>query len=78
MPCRSQPINVALTLPQAVVPSAPGNGSEVRPATPFSWSTLGQTAQVFVWHLESGRYFEGIYVITSRSEIEFPAFPDTA
>ena len=28
-----------------------------------------------MWHLESDRYFEGIYVITSRSEIEFPSIP---
>jgi hypothetical protein len=67
--------NVALELPRPVAPNAPGGGSDVGPGTLFSWSTLGQNAGVFVWHLESNSYFEGIYVVTSRSEIEFPVVP---
>ncbi len=67
--------NVALTLPRPVTPSAPPSMSEVGPGTVFSWSTLGQTAGVFVWHLESDGYFEGIYVITSRDSIEYPQVP---
>jgi hypothetical protein len=31
---------------------------------------------VYVFHLESNGYFEGIYVITSRSEIQYPQVPD--
>jgi hypothetical protein len=67
--------NVALALPRPVAPSAPANASQVQPGTLFSWSTVGQTAQVFVWHLESEAFFEGIYVITSRSTIEYPTVP---
>jgi hypothetical protein len=67
--------NVALVLPRPVSPNAPANGSAVGPGTPFSWSTVGQSAQVFVWHIESEAFFEGIYVITSRSEITFPQVP---
>lgn len=68
--------NVALTLPRPVAPIAPGGNSDGGPGTTFSWSTLGQTAGVYVWHLESNRFREGIYVITSRSEIEFPRVPN--
>jgi hypothetical protein len=67
--------NVALELPRPVAPNAPAGGSDVAPGTLFSWSTLGQTTGVFVWHLESNDYFEGIYVVTSRSELEFPTVP---
>jgi hypothetical protein len=67
--------NVALELPRPVAPTAPANGTQVGPGTVFAWSTLGQTAQVFVWHFESEGFFEGIYVITSRSEIEYPTVP---
>jgi hypothetical protein len=67
--------NVALELPRPLATSAPANASAVGPGTLFAWSTLGQTAQVFVWHLESEEFFEGIYVITSRSEIEYPRIP---
>jgi hypothetical protein len=66
--------NVALTLPQPVSLSAPGNATDVGPGTRFSWSTLGQTAQVFVWHLESD-ILEGIYVVTARSELTYPSVP---
>jgi hypothetical protein len=67
--------SVALALPRPVAPNAPGNGSEAGPGTTFSWSTVGQSAQVFVWHLESEAVYEGIFVITSRSEITFPQVP---
>jgi hypothetical protein len=67
--------NVALVLPRPVSPNAPANGSQAGPGTTFSWSSVGQSAQVFVWHLESEDYFEGIYVITSQSEIAYPQVP---
>jgi hypothetical protein len=67
--------NVALALPRPVAPNAPGNGSQAGPGTVFAWSTVGQTAQVFVWHLESDDFFEGIFVITARSEIQYPQIP---
>jgi hypothetical protein len=67
--------NVALVLPRPVSPSAPSTGSNAGPGTTFAWSTVGQSAQVFVWHLESEGFFEGIYVITSQSEIAFPQVP---
>ncbi len=67
--------NIALTLPRPVTASAPGSGTEAGPGTTFSWSTLGQTTGVYVWHLESDGFFEGIYVITSSSEIQFPRVP---
>jgi hypothetical protein len=67
--------NVALVLPRPVSPNAPANGSQAGPGTTFAWSSVGQSAQVFVWHLESQEYFEGIYVITSQSEIPYPEVP---
>jgi hypothetical protein len=67
--------NIALTLPRPVSTSSPGGGSVAGPETIFRWSTLGQTTGVYVWHLESDGFFEGISVITSSSEIQFPRVP---
>ncbi|HTV22408.1 MAG TPA: hypothetical protein VMG12_27155, partial [Polyangiaceae bacterium] len=67
--------NVDLVLPRPVAPNAPANGGTAGPGTTFSWSTVGQSARVFVWHLESEGFVEGIYVITSESSIELPQVP---
>jgi hypothetical protein len=67
--------NIALVLPRPVSLNAPAGGSSAGPGTTFAWSTVGQSARVFVWHLESESYFEGIYVITSQSEITYPEVP---
>jgi hypothetical protein len=67
--------NVALVLPRAVSPNAPASGSSAGPGTTFAWSSVGQSARVFVWHLESEAYFEGIYVITAQTEIAYPEVP---
>lgn len=67
--------NVALVLPRPVSLNAPADGAQVGPGTTFAWSSVGQSAQVFVWHLESQAYFEGIYVVTAGSEITYPQVP---
>jgi len=64
--------DVELVLPRPVAPTAPANGAQVGPGTTFAWSTLGQSARVFVWHLQSLDSLESIYVITARSQIEYP------
>jgi hypothetical protein len=67
--------NVALVLPRPVSLNAPADGTQAGPGTTFAWSSVGQSAQVFVWHLESEAYFEGIYVVTSQPEISYPEVP---
>ena len=64
--------NVQLTLPRPVTPTSPAQAAAASNESTFSWSALGQTAQVFVWHLESYQTFDGYYVITSRTQIEMP------
>jgi hypothetical protein len=68
--------DVALVLPKPVTLNGPQEGAEVTPSTAYSWSGLAQTAQTFVWHLEFSRTFEGMYVVTSRTQIELPSFAD--
>jgi hypothetical protein len=75
VPAAADQQNVALVLPRPVSLNAPAEGAQVGPGTTFAWSSVGQSAQVFVWHLESQAYFEGIYVVTAGSEITYPQVP---
>lgn len=68
--------DVALAIPNPVALSAPQQGASVTPSTPYSWSVAGQSAQTFLWHLEFSQTYEGMLVITSRTQIELPTFPD--
>jgi hypothetical protein len=68
--------DVELRIPNPVTLSSPQNGSLIDGATPFAWSTQNQTAQTFLFHLEFTDTYAGILVITSRSQIELPSFPD--
>jgi hypothetical protein len=69
--------DVALAIPNTVNLSAPQSGASVDAQTSFSWSTAGQTARTFLWHLESaGPFFEGMLVVTQRTQIGLPEFPD--
>jgi hypothetical protein len=68
--------DVALTVPRPVNLSSPQAGAPVTPSTFFSWSRLSQTAQTFLWHLEFDATYEGMYVVTTRTAIELPQFPD--
>lgn len=68
--------NIALAVPNPVTLGSPQNGGAVTPSTTYSWSALGQTARVFLWHLEFSSTFQGMYVLTSRTEIELPEFAD--
>lgn len=68
--------DVALVLPKPVTLNGPQQGAAVTPSTAYSWSGLAQTAQTFVWHLEFVQTFEGMYVVTSRTQIELPSFAD--
>jgi hypothetical protein len=69
--------DIALAIPNAVDLSGPLSGASVDAETRFAWSTAGQTARTFVWHLEStGPFFEGMLVITQRTQIALPEFPD--
>jgi hypothetical protein len=69
--------DVALAIPNTVKLSAPQSGARVDAETSFSWSTAGQSARTFLWHLESsGAFFEGMLVITQRTQIGLPEFPD--
>jgi len=67
---------VALSIPEPVTLNAPPGGAAVGSGTLFRWSALAQTARTFVWHMESVGYFEGIYVITARTEIPLPTVRD--
>jgi len=68
--------DVALTVPRPVNLSSPQAGAPVNPSTSYSWSPIGQTAQTFLWHLEFNATYEGMYVLTSRTQIELPQFSD--
>jgi hypothetical protein len=68
--------DIALTVPRPVTLASPQNGASVTPSTTYSWSALGQTAQVFLWHLELLPGLDGMFVLTSRTEIELPEFAD--
>jgi len=68
--------DIALTVPNPVNLAAPQADAPVTPRTPYSWSSLGQTARTFVWHLEFRDTFEGMLVITARTQIELPTFAD--
>jgi hypothetical protein len=63
---------LALAIPRAVTLTSPENAGAVTPSTPYVWSPLSQTAQTFLWHLESDGTYEGIFVLTSRTQIELP------
>jgi hypothetical protein len=68
--------DVTLAVPRSVTLVAPQPGGVVTPASTYSWSTLSQTARTFLWHLEFDATFEGMFVLTSRTEIELPTFAD--
>jgi hypothetical protein len=65
---------IALALPRPVTLTSPPDGGAVTPTTPYAWSTLSQTAQTFLWHLELDSTYEGMFVLTSRTQIELPEF----
>ena len=54
---------------------SPQTGGAVTPSTTYSWSALGQTAKVFLWHLQIDAA-QSMFVLTSRTEIELPEFAD--
>jgi hypothetical protein len=68
--------DIELEIPNPVTISSPQNGATIAPTTPFAWSTSSQTAKTFLFHLEFTDTYAGILVITSRSQIELPTFPD--
>ena len=68
--------DVVLNVPNPVNLTAPQSDAPVTPSTLYSWSSLGQTARTFVWRVEFRDTFEGMLVITSRTQIELPTFPD--
>lgn len=70
------PIDAPLAIPRPVTLSAPQVDAPVTPLTRFSWSPLSQTATTFLWHLEFVDTFQGIFVLTQRTQIELPQFPD--
>ncbi|HWO13984.1 MAG TPA: hypothetical protein VNN80_30985 [Polyangiaceae bacterium] len=69
--------DVALAIPRPVTLQSPQNGDpNVTPSTPYGWSAVSQTAQTFLWHLEFDNTFEGMFVLTSSTQIELPTFAD--
>jgi hypothetical protein len=70
------PNDIALGIPRPVTLTAPQVDAPVTPLTRFSWSPLAQTATTFLWHLEFVDTFQGIFVLTQRTQIELPQFPD--
>jgi len=68
--------DIALGVPRPVTLLGPQAGASVTPSATYSWSTLSQTARTFLWHLEFDATYEGIFVLTSRTEIELPTFAD--
>jgi hypothetical protein len=71
-------VNISLDIPNPVTPTAPQIGASVDADTTFSWSTAGQTATTFLWHLESNSptAYEGMLVVTTRTTLELPTFFD--
>lgn len=67
---------ITLALPNAVTLSSPPNGAVITPDTPFVWSGFGQTATTFVWHLEFVDTFDGMFIITNRTDVTLPEFAD--
>jgi hypothetical protein len=68
--------DVALAVPRPVTLTSPQNGVAVTPSTPYVWSSLSQTARTFLWHLDFDATYEGMFVLTSRTQIELPTFTD--
>jgi hypothetical protein len=67
---------ITLALPNAVTLNSPPRGAVITEDTPFVWSAFGQTATTFVWHLEFLDTFDGMYIITNRTEVTMPEFAD--
>jgi hypothetical protein len=67
---------ITLALPNAVTLNSPPNGAVITPDTPFVWSGFGQTATTFVWHLEFLNTFDGMFIITNRTDVTLPEFAD--
>jgi hypothetical protein len=67
---------IALSIPRAVSLTSPQVDAPVTPTTPFAWSPLAQTATTFLWHLEFVDTFQGMFVLTQRTQIELPEFAD--
>jgi hypothetical protein len=69
--------SVSLAIPRPVTLQSPQDSVlNVTPSTPYSWSSVSQTARTFLWHLEFNATYEGMYVLTSRTQIELPRFAD--
>jgi hypothetical protein len=68
--------DVTLSVPRAVTLLAPQAGGAVTASSTYSWAALSQTARTFLWHLEFDATYEGMFVLTSRTQIELPEFAD--
>ncbi len=65
--------SIELDIPSPTVLLAPPVDTTWTPSTTFSWNG---SAETYVWHAESTGWYEGVYVVTSRSEITMPEFPN--
>jgi hypothetical protein len=67
---------ITLALPNPVTLNSPPRGAVITEDTPFVWSSFGQTATTFVWHLEFVDTFDGMFIITNRTDVTLPEFAD--
>jgi len=67
---------VALAIPGPVTLGSPPLGAEVTAATPFTWSSPAQAARTFVWHLEYTDTVQGLFVLTSRTQLTLAELAD--
>lgn len=68
---------VSLTVPRPVALQSPVDRTLISREEQFRWSGLGQTARVFVWHMEFlGALRGGAFVVTSDEQTQLPNVPN--
>jgi hypothetical protein len=67
---------VALDIPSPVTLGSPTPGAVVTADTPFTWSSPAQGARTFVWHVEYTDTVQGLFVITSRTQLTLAEVAD--
>lgn len=65
--------SIDVTVPISPTLNGPAPDSTLGEDTVFSWNS---SADTFVWYLLADDYYEGIYVVTTQSQVMVPTFPN--
>jgi hypothetical protein len=63
---------IDLVIPSPPTVIGPAGGTTIGPSTTLSWTAGSHNA--FVWSAISNYYYEGIYVVTKRTQLSIPTF----